>query len=95
MPCEHQISLWESSLFEMANESKKIVGFDGQFSLPDELRVWLDVAHAGEKMMFVRIVKHLKLDKEKAKNLYYSLISEPQPESVEEVDKFIEYIRSR
>jgi hypothetical protein len=95
MSCEHQISLWESSLFKMAEESKKVVGFDGPFSLPDELRVWLDVAHAGEKLMFVRIVNRLQLSKENAKALYFSLISEPQPDSVEEVDKFIEYIRSR
>ncbi len=54
MAFAHEITNWELSVFKYAEESKRIVGFDGMFSLPAEKRVMLELAQLGERVMLMK-----------------------------------------
>lgn len=93
MPCEHTLSAYELSLLKKSEESKKIIGFDGSYSLPTEQRILLEAQYLGRQVQLMRVIKHLNLDETAAKVLFYGLISEPEPQSVEEVEKFFNDLR--
>ena len=88
MAFAHEITDWELSLFKYAEESKRIVGFDGMFSLPDEKRVMLELAQLGERVMLMKMINHLKLEKQEARKLFFEIIRQPMPDSIEDVDAF-------
>lgn len=90
MPCEHRLTPFEESLLQTSADSKKMVGFDGLFSLPDEQRVLLEASYIGARAELMRVIKHLNLDRTAARALYFGLIGQPQPQSVQEVDKFFQ-----
>lgn len=88
MPCEYHIDPLEESILEASAASKKMLGCDGRFSMPAEQRVLLEAKEIGGQVMLMRIIKHLQLDRQAARSLYFGLISEPEPQSVAEVQKF-------
>lgn len=95
MPCEHQMSPFEASLLETCADRKKLIGFDGPFSLPDEQRVLLEAENIGSQVALMRVIKHLKLDRESARALYFGLMAEPEPQSVQEVEQFYKDLQHR
>ena len=61
--------------------------------MPSEQRVLLDVAHAGEQLAVMRILRHLKLDEATAQSLYFGLVDKEVPQSIAEVERFLESVR--
>ena len=94
MPCEHKLSSLEQSLIESSEKSKKWVGFDGYYSLPTEQRLLIEAKNTGKSAMLVRVIKHLKLSQADAQALYFGLMDEPEPQSIEEIEEFFKQLRS-
>ena len=89
MPVGMEVEGWDAKLFEQLNASRKVVGFDGPFTLPTEQRLWLEATDAGSHKNLVKVVKFLKLDALQAKQLYLGLmnIESTSPEADEEFIK--------
>ncbi len=88
MAFDHEITDWDRSVFKYAEESKSIIGFDGMFSLPDEKRVMLELTQLGERVMMMKMLQYLKLEKQEARKLFFEIIRQPMPDSIEDVDAF-------
>jgi len=88
MPCEHRLTPFEESVLATCETSKKAVGFDGLFSLPDEQRVLLEAKSIGARAELMRVISHLQLGEDAARALFLGLMSQPEPQSVQEVEKF-------
>ncbi len=95
MPVGYTLTAYDRSLLDACEQSKQVCGFDGPFSLPDEARVLLEAEGLGARRQLMRVMKHLGLDQVQARNLFFTLLREPEPESVQEVEQFFEDILRR
>lgn len=74
MPFEHQSDPWTESLFAKSEDSKKVVGFDGPFTLPVEQRLLTEAAEHGHRRALVQVMMHLNLRGKDARALVFSLL---------------------